>query len=161
MKRTISFGKHAIYSDRKINEVTLDIELREENINKPVFSVCANVWNIRHTDIIMGGQCLDELCKYVKIPLFREIHRLWEEHHLNNLHAGTSEQEKAIEEWKEYGNAYDYSKVCEYLKSIGLYEVEYNGKPYKYGSGWIYKEILENDLKLIKYIIETGNLPEK
>ena len=161
MKRTISFGKHAIYSDKKINEVTLDIELREENINKPIFSVCANVWNIRHTNIVMGGQCLDELRKYVKTPLFREIHRLWEEHHLNDLHAGTSEQEKAIEEWKEHGNAYDYSKVCEYLKSIGLYEVEYNGKPYKYGSGWIYKEIPENDLKLIKYIIETGNLPEK
>lgn len=160
MKRTISFGKYAIYSNRKINEVTIDIELRETD-EKQILSICGKAWNMFHTDIIMGGQCLDELYRYVKNPLFKEIYRLWKEHHLNDLHAGTPEQEKAIEKWKEQGNIYDYVKACEYLKSVGLYEVEYNGEFYRYGTKCIYKPIPENDLKLIKHIIENGNLPEK
>ena len=88
MKNTISFGKYAIYSNKKINEVTVSIELREKD-NKPVLSICGNVWNIRHTDILMGGQCLDELAKYIDCPLFKEIYRLWKNYHLNDMHAGT------------------------------------------------------------------------
>lgn len=66
------------------------------------------------------------------------------------MHAGTVEQEKAIKEWENKGNKYDYKSVCEYLKSINLYEVEYNGKPYKYGLAWLYQAIPEKDLKEIK-----------
>ena len=158
MKRTIKFGKYAIYSNRKINEVDVELRLEEKENGQQVFTACGNAWNIRHTDIVMGGQCFEELAKYVKNPLFKEIYRLWKNYHLNDMHAGTVEQEEAIEAWKAEGNRYDYSAVCEYLKSINLYEVEHEGKPYKYGHGWLYIEIPEKDLNLIKKIIETGNI---
>lgn len=174
MRRTIEFGKIAYYGSRKINAVSVDIELRRLG-GVPVFtidpetkervytgetteyyeelSICGSIWNAKKTDIVCGGQCLDEIAKYVKAPLFKEIYRLWKLYHLNGMHAGTEEQDAAIDEWKAQGNEYDYKKVCDYLKEIGLYEVEYNGKPHRYGTGWLHREIPEDDLKRIKEII--------
>ena len=85
-----------------------------------------------------------------------EIYRFWKLYHLNGMHAGTEEQEAAIEAWKAQGNRYEYGKACEHLKSIGLYEVEYNGKPYRYGHGWLHREIPEADLARIQEIITNG-----
>ena len=76
------------------------------------------------------------------------------------MHAGTPEQEEAIEKWEAKGNKYDYKKVCEMLKDCGLYEVplaanligtrKADGKPYKYGCGWVIANIPEKDLEEIK-----------
>lgn len=76
------------------------------------------------------------------------------------MHAGTPEQEEAIAKWKAEGNEYDYKKVCEMLKNRGLYEVpltadligtrKADGKPYKYGHGWVIFNIPEKDLAEIK-----------
>ena len=58
---------------------------------------------------------------------------------------------------------YNYKTVCEYLKNINLYEVKYTGlsvgrkydnELYKYGTGWLVREI-PNDV--IKRIIEIIN----
>lgn len=84
---------------------------------------------------------------------FAEIARLGETYHLNEMHAGTPEQEKAI---KEAGIT-DYRECCEYLKNIGLYEVTLpDGSPYKYGHRWLTKEIPEADLKEIEDILKRG-----
>ena len=163
------FGKIDFYgTGAKINAVTLEVELREDKHGRPVFSVCGDVWNSKHTDIVCGGQCLDEIAKY-KLPhnqdLFDFLYEMWKKYHLNDMHAGTVEQEEAIEKWKAQGNKYDYTKVCEYLKEIGLYEVEYHGLdynkhdedgnyiPYRYGSAWLYREIDADDLERIKSIL--------
>lgn len=106
-----------------------------------------------------GGQCLDEIAKHCKNPLFVTIYRLWKKYHLNGMHAGTPEQEKALLEWKAAGNRYDYTSACEYLKSRGLYEMNYTGKSvgrmyngelYRYGHAWLVQDIPENDLETIK-----------
>ena len=113
--------------------------------------------------IYIGGQCFNELTE--KFPelqnneLFCEVKDLWEKHHLNDMHAGTSKQEATIKKWESRGNAYDYVKVCEYLQSIGLYEdVLENGTPYRYGSGWLKEEIPEKDILRIKSLIEKGKI---
>ena len=60
-----------------------------------------------------------------------------------NLHAGTKEQEEALDKWhnslqKENRIVlFSFELDCEYLKSIGLYEVNYKGKTYKYGTEWL------------------------
>ena len=153
MRKTISFGK-VDYNGigRRNNEVTIDLELR--NTDKGIkFSACGNIWKGNNSDIICGGQCLDTIAEYITDPTFKEIHRLWKLYHLNSMHAGTVEQEEAIEKWKAEGNKYDYTAVCDYLKSINLYEVEHEGKPYKYGHAWLYRTIPEADLNKIKEII--------
>ena len=177
MKKTFDFGKiDYMNRGRKDCAVEVTIELQErggeavldrngkptgKNCNKYIeFSATGNIWNARHTNIYSGGQNLDEIAKHIKMPLFRKIYTLWKKYHLNGMHAGTPEQEKAIEEWEAEGNKYDYNKACEMLKSCGLYEVPLNayligtrkadGKPYKYGHGWIISDIPEKDLEEIK-----------
>ena len=59
ISRKINFGKiDAEGRGRKINSVDLKIELRNADTDKPEFSVCGDVWNSRHTDIVQGGQCI-------------------------------------------------------------------------------------------------------
>ena len=154
MKKTFDFGKIDFYGrGRKTNLVTVTVELRDTDKGAQL-SVCGDIWNNLKTDIVCGGQCLDEIKQYIKSPLFLEIYNFWKLYHLNGMHAGTKEQEKAIEEWKSNGNKYDYMAVCEYLKSIDLYEVENSGQPYIYGHGWLFEEIPESDLQRIKELIQ-------
>jgi hypothetical protein len=104
---------------------------------------------------VCGGQCLDTIAEYIKgNETFDKIYHFWKLYHLNDMHAGTIEQEAAIKLWEEQGNKYDYTKVCEYLKSINIYEVNYEGKPYKYGHSWLYRAIPENDLQEIRALMQ-------
>ena len=155
MKRTISFGKIDFNGcGRRINAVEVELRLRE-TAKGPEFTASGTIYNSKGTDCICAGQCLDEIGEYLGFPLFHEIHDLWKKYHLNGMHAGTEEQEAAVKAWYAKGNKYDYAAITEYLKSINLYEVEYNGKPYRYGSGWLYREIPEADLNRIKSIINS------
>ena len=80
------------------------------------------------------------------------------------MHAGTPEQEAAINEWEAAGNRYDYTAACNMLKEKGLYEVlftgktvgrMYNNEPYKYGHGWIVNDIPGDDLIRIEHLLSV------
>lgn len=182
MKRTFSFGKYAVRNpNRKVNEITVDMELRSTD-KGPELSICGDAWNSSHTDCIIGGQCLDSLSKYVNgNKVFNELYRLWRSYHLNGMHAGTIEQDKAIEDSKidgtweiekdrldkiekakyPWSNASHYDIVCEVLKEKGLYEVMLeDGKPYRYGQGWLYRAIPSEDLDKINKLLDTNNSME-
>jgi hypothetical protein len=154
MKNTLSFGKiDYMNHGRKDCLVTIEIELRKTDKGEEL-SICGNIWNHTKSDIYSGGQNLDKIAKYIKAPFFKKIYRLWSLYHLNGMHAGTVEQDVAIDAWKrETGERYDYDKVCEMLKCAGLYEVELDGKPYKYGHSWLFRAIPDEDLLEIRAII--------
>lgn len=183
MKRKLSFGKIDLYGTGKRYLAEVEIELKERG-GEPTFTIengvkvptgkttptyteftaCGTVWNTRHTDCVCGGQCLDEISKFVKTADFKKIYTWWKKYHLNGMNAGTPEQEQAIKEWKDAGNKYDYDAVCEMLKEKGLYEVPFTGKStgkewhgeiYRYGSAWIVSDIPEADLCEIKAFIEN------
>lgn len=117
----------------------------------------------------MGGQCLDEINRRrvdfgKNRAVWDEIFRYWKLYHLNGMHAGTPEQEAAIDEWKAAGNRYDYTAACNMLKEKGLYEVlftgktvgrMYNNEPYKYGHGWIVNDIPGDDLIRIEHLLSV------
>jgi hypothetical protein len=162
-KRTIGFGKIDWNgSGRKINELEIEMRLEDADGDKPVFAASLNVWNSRHTDILAGGQMLDdpEILKAMFLNVeYKKVLGLWKRNHLNGMHAGTPEQEKCLEEFeaereaveKELGGNPSYYDVsCEILKRHGLYEVRLDGKPYKYGHAWLYRPISEEDLAAIK-----------
>ena len=94
-KTTISFGKIAYYGKRKVNEVTVNIVLKERKTKGGFcfleLGISGDVWNSRHKDICCGGQCLDTIANYIHTPLFKEIFELWNKWHLNGLNAGTPE----------------------------------------------------------------------
>lgn len=189
MKKTFDFGKIR-YTNKKraVNLVTVEVELRrrggevtftidrktgEKTITGKTpeyveLSISGAIWNARKTDYVCSGQCLDEIYKYRKQlsepELFNEIYDLWKKYHLNSMHAGTPEQEAAIEEWKAAGNRYDYKAACEMLKDIGLYEVNYTGasvgrmynnEPYKYGQAWLIQELPGNVLLRIEHLLSV------
>lgn len=154
MGKKINFGKIDYNrTGRKINLVEVEIALEEKKQGKPVFTASATVWNSEKTEAVISGQCLDSLLNYRKLKndkQYQKIFEFWKKYHLNDMHAGTVAQEAAIKEWENKGNKDDYAAACEYLKSVGLYEVENEGKPYKYGEGWLYREIPQKDLEEIK-----------
>ena len=103
MEKKISFGKIDFnHCGRKINELVVEVELRERGGEKTFryingqreftgestpayieFSACAAVWNSKHTDWIAGGQCFKDLLPYLgqltkeKRLLFWRIYDLW------------------------------------------------------------------------------------
>ena len=98
------------------------------------------------------GQCLDSLSELIDDPVFTQIYWLWKRYHLNDLHAGTPVQEYALEHAPICSlRKADYKYRCEYLKSIGLYEVG----GFKYGHGWLTEKIESHDLELIKRIVKN------
>ena len=102
MKRVFSFGKIDYYhTGRKINLVEVEMSYTEKG-DKKVFSVSGKIWNGRKTDIVCGGQCLDEIAKYVKTPLFNTIFRLWKQYHLNDSHPECEHQARM--HWPEKAN---------------------------------------------------------
>lgn len=149
MSKTFTFPKVAYTSTRRVNLPTIEVELRGADTDKPELSICGDLWNSSHTDIVMGGQCLDELATFDELfcnPLFKKLYRLWKAHHLNGMHAGTVKQEQALNDARKDGvRLSSYSDSCKYLESIGL--LDDNG--YKYGSAWLYRTIPEDDLKEI------------
>ena len=211
MQKEISFGKVDGYGNgKKQCEVVLELRLKEDNEGRPVFTACGTVWNARHTDSIMGGQCIDTIWEqYGKQlnnkSLYKEIKALWEQYHLNDSNAWCEHQnyghgiQKSIKVHHLWGNAeYDrISKVRELpsksldvteegLKNVpivyydhsncyvkGGIETKSNGwitydEKYspegligkccpvcgaKYGHGWYYMPIEENDLKRIRELI--------
>lgn len=192
MKSIFKFGKVAYYGTRKENAVEIEVELRQRGgeptftINRktgertptghttPIYtelSICGSIWNRIHTDIITGGQCLDTIAQYIKNnPVFDKLYEYWKRYHLNGMHAGTPEQEAAIEAWKANGNRYEYKAACEELKRLGLYTVNYTGlsvsrrydnEPYTYGHGWIIQQIPGDVLTYLEHLIDTNNATQE
>lgn len=92
----------------------------------------------------------------------RKLLEIWRHWHLNGMNAGTPEQDKALEERPNPPTTRSYEENCAYLKSIGLYEVEYQGKPYKYGHGWIHKDLPDDFLEnIIEPLLDELDVEEE
>ena len=98
MRKVFSFGKVAYNGKRKINEVTLEIELRDWN-GYPEFTAHAMVWNNIHTDVVAGGQMIDDLYNRFGVlrlsVLYKTIMQLWEKYHLHNI-SNIPEEDKEL-----------------------------------------------------------------
>ena len=136
------------------------MELQEDRKGRPVLSVMCHVWNARHTDCDMGGQCLDivspEVCD--NRHLWVELRELWRRWHLNDSKAGTPYQYELLEKrFKEQGGRARLDEEIEYLKSVGHYEEQWNGETVRWGERYIYWEIPEKTLGRIREIIGEFN----
>lgn len=177
LRTRFEIGKIPFQTPRRSNMVELDVALTKRGGEKTTdgrscveyveFTASACVWNTRHTDILMGGQCLDELVKhYPQITEdadFMQVYTWWKRYHLNAMHAGMPEQEDVLQ-YAGLENA-PYEQRLAYLKSMGLFEVPYRdrktiGLPhdpadvYRYGHGWVISDIPpEAKLKMAEFII--------
>lgn len=139
-----------------------DIELK--NTPKgPVLSISATVYNKHKKGIICCGQCLDTIAdtNLGKNKIFQEIYDLWQKYHLNDMHAGTPAQEKALREAvakRILPASSSYVKQVTYLKSIHLYVdesvLDSNGEGYRYGHSWLYEPISDEDILRIESLLK-------
>lgn len=100
MRKMFSFGKVAYNGKRKINEVTLEVELREWN-GYPEFTAHAMVWNNIHSDIVAGGQMIGKLynrfAEFRDSVLYKTIMQLWEKYHLHDISDIPAEDQELID----------------------------------------------------------------
>ena len=141
--------KKFIFRPGNYYRVEVKIELREnqrgyvwkdgalKEVRGNAFSAMVMVY--RHNSFVCGGQCLDDpevlnlikngkLCEKDKM-IYLEIFRLWKNYHLNDMHAGCEHQ-------KEGTPVGEICPIC----------------GYRYGSAWLYHEIPEKDLEVIKHL---------
>ena len=143
MERTLKFRRNNAKTGRLVK---INIKLTDDSAFR---ATCDSIG--------LHGQCFDKVKALgMNNSTFDEVYRLWSLYHLNDMHAGTVEQENALFK-VNLQDANNYEEACEYLKSIGLYKVEYHGEPYRYGSGWIKYDIPEEDLKAIKELFTITN----
>ena len=89
-RRIFTFGKIDYTGcGRKINEVTLEVTLYADRNGYPEFTACADVWNNLHTDIVAGGQMLDELfnsnARFRNSTIYKTILDLWNKYHIKDV----------------------------------------------------------------------------
>jgi hypothetical protein len=158
---------------RRVNAVSVEIRLETLKNGKPEFAASGMIWESGRRDIISGGQCFDAI-KDTPIgqdPLFKEVYRLWKEHHLNDLHAGTPAQAAYLAENRDLVDKYyketigkyggdRYGAQCRVLEEAGLLTVAHPDHPggWTYGHGWLYAPIPPEDIKIINHIIKVGSL---
>lgn len=145
MEKTFIFENesHGVIAHIRVN-------LEDEGNNKLVFRVYGKMEHARalHSP-------LNLIANHINDPVFCEIHRLAKLYQNNDMHSGTPEQEAAVRDLENQGKNYNYNVACAYLTRIGLYEANYNGKPYKYGTDRLYYPIPEPDLTKIKNLINS------
>lgn len=146
MRNMIHNGKYYL-GKHNGGECYLTWELYTNDKGKICFSMQGEEWLPSKRDIRMGGQCCDTILSY--FPNDQKAQRMveiWKEWHLNDMKAGTPNQEKAIKNWLSSGIRYDYSAACEYLRTQNLY----NDNGYVYGTAWLHQDIPENIIEEIK-----------
>lgn len=99
MKRTFDFGLiDYVGRGEARDHVTVEMSYEKKG-EKKCLSICASVYDrVRH-DLIMGGQCLDDIAPHLNDPLYNEILRLWKLYHLNDMHPECEHQ--AALGWRE------------------------------------------------------------
>jgi hypothetical protein len=147
-------GKKA-YVELEINQET-DSRTKQTTTLETItgcksLSICGNGGQNREETADIKGY--KEL--FVSESDLQTIITIWDKWHLNDMKAGTVKQQAFIEEW-EKSNKYEYSAVCEALKTAGLYE----DNNYKYGHAWLVEPLPEEVITEITVIFEKYNKQE-
>lgn len=136
------------FVDAENNIINCEIELKDKEKDKPVFSMSGSYDS-------SCGQIFDNIKPRTKDQ--KHLIDLWRKYHLNDVNAGTIEQENILKKCKSK----DYEKQIDFLKKHHLYTVTLpDGTKYQYGTAWLYRplpENFENDLNLLLETIEKEN----
>ena len=156
--KVLNFGKHNLNNGkRKVNLVTVKLMTKVSEKGETVVSITGTAWNATHTSVLCDNLCIDTLwnrCEALREnPLYKRIHDLCMRNGIYGDHWGTPRQQKAVDEYRESrGLIVSFDSIREYLKENGLEEDDGNF----YGCGWNWRVLPENDLAIVKEIMETA-----
>ena len=147
LKKTIAFGKIDYYHrGRKINKVTVDVRLYDNEDSKPILRISGAIQNATETDCVCCGQCLDEIARYFRNPFFKKIYGWWKNYHLNDMHLGTEEQVKYLESLGISTHADGYDEAVKALEKNGMLR-DSDGKEYGTYHWWPIPDEVLNEIK--------------
>lgn len=149
--------KRSFTWERTAEHPTIIVDMYLKNNDGKLCFSC--VWEVRCE---AWGQCEDFINEYLKWDkLWDKIYQLWQDYHLNDLHAGTPKQEKLIRMGRlAWEDLIDYDKQCAFLDEFNCLwdeniDEDWVAKPYKYGSAWLYRPIPEWELWNIFILLTT------
>lgn len=139
-KKEEDYSRKFSFIDADNNKVDVKLEVKQKDDGRKTFSMSG--------DYCGGcGQVFDDV-KPANTHQ-KKLIAIWNKYHLNDMHAGTEEQEQALKDFKG-----DYEERCKFLAEKKLLEVKLkNGTLYKYGTGWLYNELPVQFVNELKNII--------
>ena len=147
MKRIINLGKVAYSGNNPVNEVTIEIEIKDKEGKGKMLSICGKVWNPRHTDILAWGQCYDTILKlFPNSTRVKRIVEIWKKYHLNDMNPACAHQK-----------SWDFGKVLEipeYTRTQNMWDRKGQAE-----NGTLPKEAYEQyqaDTAIVKEILYPG-----
>ena len=142
------------FRTRDGHKVSMKLTLTDDN----VFSASGSITKKGHKKPYISGQCLDKL-EFQDNYLSRCVVDMWKKYNLNDMHDGTVEQEAYLEKYKKENDLehLGHHQICDILSEANLLVVDYNGKPFKYGSEWLKRDIPADDLRVLKHLISYIN----
>jgi hypothetical protein len=87
------------------------------------------------------------------LGMVRRLFDVWAEWHLNDMQSGTPAQQAYLKRFPV--TDYTYTKACEALKAVDLYEDE----GHEYGRNWQVVKVPANVLKFLKGLPDTDLTP--
>jgi len=150
-------------------QLEIDVELRKDPEGFKL-SICAYLL-IKECEkyglkaIETGGQCIDSAIVYLAenglhCQTLEKIEPIWKKWHLNDTHAGTERQDACLDEYRKAhpGERLEYEKAREILQENGILEDDQylvDGKPYEYGTKWLFREIPQEVLKRLCRLLDS------
>jgi len=147
---------------RRVNRVTIEVELRQCTGNwrtvdlEPIteytqLSICGAVWDGNGNDWLTGGQCEDTISElFPHDPRVQEIVAIWQQWHLNGVHAGTHAQEEIVKAAYDKSNrAWSsdyYGMACTVLEEHNLLI----DRGYTYGHAWLVDVLPQEVIDTVK-----------
>ena len=110
------------------------------------------------------------LSKFIDKDSVQEFLNIWDKWHLNNLTPGSPRQEKFVKNFAKEAKqtnprwGYDYDEICSALKEADLLidkEYIHNGKEYRYGSAWLFKEVPADALEFLQSLPDVSEIDDK
>ena len=91
-----------------------------------------------------------------------EFLSIWRKWHLNDMQAGSDRQQSFLDEWRSEHGWKGYEEECKALAEAGLLEDEeciIDGRPYRYGSSWMKKELPAEVLGFLRGVPASMKVP--
>lgn len=108
------------------------------------FSMCAEVWNPRKTNLYMYGQCVDTVAAmFPNDTKAQRMAEVWKRYHLNDMKAGSAVQEQWLRDNPIPEAEYAYPRSHYKVASDKLADAGLNPDPngYLYGHEWKAEEL--------------------
>ncbi len=153
-RKVLDFGKVDYYgNNRRSNAVSIEVELKEKEGKGLCLSICGNIWNSRKSDILSGGQNIDEIASILKSnKKVQRIKEIWKKYHLNDMNAGCIHQDSwdVAKEVDMYGKIERAGWIRQSEHAEGLLCKACPECGYKYASAWLFREIPSEIIEEIK-----------